>query len=144
MCRAWYHFAVELTGRFVTNQVFLWSASVKESAIAFLKFLYGLCSRLYYSVWSRLFKVKERRIGHGSIWKEAWQSVSVPQRKQAETAVWYCQASSNSLQLQTAVSNRRATGIPSSEHLQYNRRVVLMETSKNSLWHLSNHKPKSL
>lgn len=50
--------------------------------------------------------------------------------EQAETAVWHHQASSNSSQLQTAILNRRATGIPSSEHLHYNRRVVLMETSK--------------
>lgn len=144
MCPARHHFAVELTGRFVRNQVFLWSTSVKESATALLKFLYGLCSRLYCSVWSWLFKVKERRIRHGSIWKEVWQSVSVPQCKQAETAVWHHQVSSNSLQLQTAVSNRRATGTSSSKHLHYNRRVVLMETSKNSLWHLSSHKSKSL
>lgn len=46
MCPAWYHPAVALIGRFVRNQVFLWSTSVKESATEFLKFLYRLCSRL--------------------------------------------------------------------------------------------------
>lgn len=137
---SWQNFAVELTGRFMRSQVFLWSIAVKESATSFLKFVYRLWNC---SVLSWLFKVKEGRTGCGSIWKELWQSVSVPQGKEAERAVWHLQASSNLLQLQTAVSNRRADGIPSNEHLQYNRRTVLMETSKNSLYQLSIHKSRA-
>lgn len=112
-CPVWYHFSTKLTGRFM-SKVFLWSTPVKESeenANTFLRFLYELCSRIYWSVWSWLLKVKERRFEHDSIWKEMWWSVSVPQCKKAETAVCDCQASSNSLQLQ--IANRRATGIPS-------------------------------
>lgn len=67
----------------------LWGINtpVTESTTAFLKFLYVLGSGMCCSAWSWFFKVKERTIEHGSIWKEAWQSVSVPQCKQTETAV---------------------------------------------------------
>lgn len=112
ICPVWYHFSTKLTGRFM-SKVFLWSTPVKESeenANTFLRFLYELCSRMYWSVWSWLLKVKER-FEHDSIWKEMWWSVPVPRCKKAETAVCHCQAPSNSLQLQ--IANRRATGIPS-------------------------------
>lgn len=114
-CPVWYYFATKLTERFICK-VFLWSIPVKEieeNANTFLRFLYELCSRMHRSVCSWLFKVKQRGFEHDSILKEMWWSVSVPRRKKAETAVWHCQASSNSLQLQIAASNRTATGIPS-------------------------------
>lgn len=115
ICPVWYYFATKLTGRFI-NKVFLGSTPLKESkgnANTSIRFPYELCSRMYWYVWSWLFKVKGRGFEHDSIWKEMWWSVSFPWCKKAETAVWHCQASNNSLQLQIAASNRRATGIPS-------------------------------
>lgn len=135
---SWQNFAVELTGRLMRSQV-LWRIAVKESATSFLKFVCGLWNC---SVWLWLIKVKEGRTGCSSIWKELWQSVSVPQGKEAER-VWHLQESSNLLQSQTTISNRRANDIPSNEYLQHNRRTVLMETSKNSLYQLSIHKSRA-
>lgn len=136
ICPVWYYFATKLTGRFI-RKVFLWSTPLKESEgnanTNTLDFLMsyaveytGLCDPDF----SRLKREGLSMTSFGRKRGDQCLFHGVKRQKLlcgiARHPTTHCNCR---LQHQTGGQLASLLG----EHLQYKRRVVLMETSENSL-----------
>lgn len=134
ICPVWYYFAIKLTGRFI-SKVYLWSTPVKESeenANTFLDFFMSYavkCTGLCEPDFSRLKREDLSMTVFGR--KSGDYLFHSVKRQKLLCGIASHPATHCNCRLQHQTGGQLASLL--GEHLQYNRRLLLMETSENSL-----------